>query len=105
VVARVAVTNRLDSPVTIDGSEMFGLYLEGKTFSPDFDAMNSGTDDGLIYEEIQPDQTVTGDVVFAVAPKRVDGLDKDGNFVVLQFSDVDSFGEAKKRIGFIRTYN
>jgi hypothetical protein len=48
---------------------------------------------------------VTGSVVFRVAPKRIDGLEKDGNFIVYQFSDVDSDDEPDKRAGIVRIYN
>lgn len=107
VVARVSVTNRLNSPVEIDGSDMFALLLGNKQFSPNFDAMNTGNDDTLIYEEMQPEETRTGTVVFNVPARRANGLSKDGNLVVLQFSDAGTFGNESpsKRVGFIRTYN
>ena len=105
VVATVEVTNRMDAPVDIDGSEMFELGLGKKQFTADFDAMNTGSDDGLIYETMQPGQTVTGDVVFRVAPKQIGELEKTGNFVVYQFSDVDSWEAPVKRVGIVRTYN
>jgi len=104
VVAEVSMTNRLDVPVEVDASDQFALQLDSKTFNPNFDAMNNG-DNSLIYEEIQPEETVTGKVIFRVSRKRARALDANGNLIVLQFSDSDTYGNPKKRIGVIRTYH
>lgn len=104
VVAQVEITNKLNSPVETNAPDQFSLLLNGKEFSPNFDAMNEGADDGLVYEELQPDETTSGAVVFRVAAKHAPALAKNGNLFVLQFSDVGEYGRAKHRIGVIRTY-
>jgi len=105
VIANVSITNKLDDPVEVDASDMFSLSVEGKTSNPNFNAMNNG-DNPLIYEEIQPDETATGDVIFKVAASHVDGLAKDGNLSVLQFSDADAFSDKPEHtIGVFRTYH
>lgn len=106
VVARVSVTNRLSAPVTVDAPSMFSLWLDDRSYNPDFDAMNESGEDGLVYEEIQPDETATGIVVFRVKPKRANALNSNGNLNVVQFSDAEGFGGTPtKRVGIIRTYN
>jgi hypothetical protein len=107
VVANLSVTNRLDAPVEIDGSDQFALGLGKKTFTADFDAMNTGQDDGLVYETLQPDETRSGAVVFRVSAKAARHVETDGNFLVYQFTDADNIGfeSPKRRVGLIRTYH
>ncbi len=106
VVANVTISSRLDVTTEVSGSDMFALGLGSRTYNPDFDAMNTGMDDSLVGAELQPDQSITGDVIFVVARKRTGALDRNGNLFVLQFSDTE-FGseEAEKTVGIIRTYN
>src|SRR4051812_24438187 len=102
----VTKKNRLYAPVSFDGSDMFTLTLGKRRYTPDFDAMNTGTDDALIGADLQPDQRMTGAVVFDVAKRRWHALGTSGNLLVLQFSDAaDNSRPAKKRIGVIRTYH
>jgi len=105
VVANITMTNRLSAPVTTNAPDQFGLALGPRQYTPDFDAMNE-SDEGskFIFEELQPDESTTGDVVFRVAAKRARRLERDGNFVVLQFTDVEAVSEPEKRVGVIRTY-
>jgi Domain of unknown function (DUF4352) len=106
IVARVTIKSRLKAPVSFDGSDVFTLTLGKRRYTPDFDAMNTGTDDALVGAELQPDQRITGAVVFDVAKRRWHALGTSGNLIVLQFSDAaDNSRPAKKRIGVIRTYH
>jgi hypothetical protein len=61
----------------------------------------------LIFEELEPEESTTGNIVFRVVAKRTRRLDIDGNLIVFQFSDVENVqfgGPAEQRIGIIRTY-
>lgn len=104
VVANVSITNRMNQPVETT-PDMYALNVGGKSFNPNSDAMIDVGNNKLVYDEIQPDETFTGKVIFNVSPKAAKALDEDGNFDVLQFSDADGFSEPTKRIGIIRTYN
>jgi hypothetical protein len=106
VIAQVSITNKLNSPLDPNAQDLFALVLDDREFHPNFDAMNDGENPLMGYDDLQPDETATGRVVFNVAAKRIHALDTNGNLLVLQFSDADGFGgKPKHRIGVIRTYH
>ena len=109
LILRLEITNKTNAPVTIepDGIELT-LTRRGRTrtYTHDFDAENLPGDSFVwIGDELQPGAAVTGTVVFDVPTRFASELDRTGNLVVLQFSDVDSFDAPQRRIGVIRTYN
>lgn len=106
VVCNATITNNLTATAQVNGPDQFALVLGPRVYQADFDAMNQGDDDDLIYRDLQPDESVTGDLVFRVAAKRVGALERNGNLDVYQFSDADSgnYEHPKHRMGIIRTY-
>ena len=59
----------------------------------------------MTYEEIQPDETLTGSVVFDVPAQHVSEFKQDGNVTVLQFSDSSGIGTPEQPVGIIRSYH
>jgi hypothetical protein len=103
VVVSLRVTNRTDSPATFSNDQV-RLVLDDKNYSHDSDA-EMAVDDSLNYEEIQPDETLTGTVVFDVPVERAGSYAETGNLVFAQFSDASGFGDPELPVGYIRTYS
>lgn len=100
------VTNKLSTPTEFDEyQEQVALAAMGNTYTQDFDAANGPLESSFLWiqEEIQPDATVTGDVVFDLPDKAARRVEKEGNLTILNFSDVEA-GSPAKPIGIIRTY-
>jgi hypothetical protein len=109
VVANVTLTNNMPLPMTTDATSQFVLLLGKRNYEPDSDAMieANSMDSKLIFDKLQPDESTTGKVIFRVAKKRIGALSTNGNLVVFQPSDVDNVqfgGDAKSRVGYVRTY-
>jgi hypothetical protein len=105
VVATLRITNRARTPKSFSSfGDNGALILSDRQYSEDFDAENYGDIRSFTNkDDIQPDQTVTGVMVFDVPPERVTDLDTNGNLDIVNFSDEFSFGKPKQ-IGTFRTY-
>lgn len=101
------ITNKLNAPVEFDEfQEQVALSAMGNVYTEDFDAANGPLESSFLWigEEIQPDGSLTGDVVFDVPEKAARRIEKEGNLTILNFSDVESPGSPSKPVGVIRTY-
>lgn len=109
VILTLAVTNKLDSPVSFDDSQdQVALISDGKTYSEDFDAENGGIESSFVWqsEEIQPEETLTGTIVFDIPEKAAaefQSADAAGNLAITNFSD--GINEEPSIVGVIRLYN
>lgn len=110
IIVSLTITNRTDSPVSVE-PDGFLLTLtpknRTKTYTHDFDAENEpGSSFVWNSDELQPDQSQTGTVVYDVPTKYASEIARSGNLEVLQFSDASAFSDSpEKRVGIIRTYN
>lgn len=106
ITLNLRVTNKLNGPVAFDPEGQVLLVLDGKTYTPDFDAMNTPGKSFLWNrDDIQAGNSKAGTVTFDVPKKRVAGMEKTGNILLYQFSDSDAeYGEQQRTLGFIRTY-
>jgi hypothetical protein len=104
-IVTLEVTNKIDQPAAFDSSQgQVGLLTNGKSYSESFDAENNPGDSFTWNsDEIQPDATATGTVIFDLPPSAAKTVERDGNIVVLNFSDADSTDASTA--GIIRTYH
>lgn len=104
----LAVTNELSQPVQFSADNSQTTYsANGNEYTEDFDASNGGDTNSFQwqFEDIQPGTTQTGTVIFDVPQEAVEGLEKDGNLSVLNFSDAEFLaGRPKLPVGVFRTY-
>jgi hypothetical protein len=104
VIISLSLTNRLSSPADI-GSDQTSLVLaNGKQYSEDFDAENGIDQQSLLWKSteggLQPDGTLSGDVVFDLPPKALRTLQKRGGALVL--SELGDDVNSADRFGVIR---
>lgn len=103
VVVSLSVTNHSDSPQRFDGigGNQTALVLANqKEYSEDFDVGNGIDQNSFTWnsDDIQPDQTVTHDVIFDVPAHAVVS---GGNLAVLNFGDDTSLTDDVSEIGSI----
>jgi hypothetical protein len=106
-VVTLAVTNKLDSPTSFDdGQNQVGLTVGGKTYSEDFEAENMpGNSFVWGSDEIQPEESRTGSVIFDLpnrAVKKLGNSSAAANLIILNFSDIES--DPPDLVGTIRLY-
>lgn len=101
------VTNKASEPKDLGSlGEQPILSVNGKTYTRDTEA-EIGLDGpfGITESEVQPDETVTGQVVFDLPPPASSQLETPkgaGNLALFNFSDEDP--ETAKSAGVIRLY-
>jgi Domain of unknown function (DUF4352) len=105
------ITNRLSEPLYFDEFQEQVTYTAAgtraaqNTYTEDFNAANGGDMRSFLWqgEEIQPDTSQTGTVIFDVPQKAIEDLDRFANLRILNFSDA---GRANPRlpVGVFRTY-
>lgn len=72
VIVKLTLTNRKDEPATIIEDNMRLIGGNGKNYSTSDDALLA-VDDQFLLEEIQPDNTESGSLVYDVPPAALDG--------------------------------
>lgn len=104
VLFTLEVTNRLHEPASFDANqEQTALYIDGNTYTEDFEAENYGLEDSFLeLESIQPQGTETGTIAFDVPDKVLSKLTKSGNLDIVNFSEESSSNP--REVGTIRTY-
>jgi hypothetical protein len=91
VVVKLTLTNRKDEPATILESNLKLVGGNGKTYSTSTDALLA-VDDAFILEEIQPDVSQRGTLVYDIPKKAVAGA-------VLRAEDLFSDSVAEITLG------
>lgn len=89
VVVKLSLTNRKDEPATIAEDNIRLIGGNGKNYSVSDDALFAVDDQSFLLEEIQPDNTESGTLVYDVPTRAVSGSK-------LQVEDF--FSESKGRI-------
>jgi hypothetical protein len=110
VIATVTITNKSNRPRSFEGDDSYaGLSIDGKLFTPSFDAMNGPAERSCMWldpSEIQPESSKTCQIVFDIAEKFSPLLDERAsapNLVLVPFSEAESYEQAD-RLGVIRLY-
>ena len=107
VIASVEITNTTNKPQTYDSSgDATSLTLGNDVYTEDFDVENGTATDSFVWrtEELQPDESMTGTLVYDVPANAVDHLETDGYLSLANFRD-DSGLQRAKQLGLIRTYH
>ena len=102
------IKNKLHAPMEFDQfQEQVSLSINENVFTQDFDAANGPLESSFLWigEAIQPQATQTGSVVFDLPKSVAKKVETDGNLMIVNFSDADSYGEGTQEpLGIIRTY-
>lgn len=110
VIASVAVTNKLQSPQTIDatGTQQAGLILNGAVFREAVGAERQADPNSCpkLGAQIQPGHSVTCDVIFDVPAHTASDLGKhgSGDLYLVNFGSDLAGSVLPKTIGQIRLY-
>jgi hypothetical protein len=112
LIVTLNVTNKLNQPQKFDSDQNQVILYAGKDkkYTENFDAENGQDQDSFLWkkEDIQPDQTGTGDIVFDVPANIALGYDKPvvgAELGVLNFSDASSSASSPSLgIGEIRLF-
>jgi len=72
VIVTITLTNRKDEPATIMSENLKLVGGNGKQYTTSDDALFA-VDDALVFEEIQPDNTEKGQLVYDLPVKAVNG--------------------------------
>jgi hypothetical protein len=92
VVVTLRLTNRKDEPATISDQAIKLIGGNDKTYTTDTDAIIAVDDQFPIFEEIQPDVTEEGKLIYDVPPGAVRGA-------TLQVEDLFSDSKGTIRLG------
>ncbi len=92
MVVKLSLTNRKSEPATILEDNLRLIGGNGKNYSTSDDAILALDDQSFLLEEIQPDNTETGSLVFDVPKAAVQGSK-------LQVEDLFSDSKAQIRLG------
>lgn len=92
VIVKLQLTNKKDEPATILEDNIRLIGGNGKNYSTSDDALFAVEDAGFILEEIQPDNTEKGTLVYDLPKKAVSGAQ-------LQVSDLFSDSTARIELG------
>ena len=106
VIFELEITNKTHAPTYFDASqEQAYLSLGENLYTEDFEAENYALDDSFLnlFEEIQPQTSSIGTIVFDVSKKVIPDLHKTGNLEILNFSD-EGYAEKASEVGVFRTY-
>ena len=92
VVVKLTLTNRKDEPATILEDNIRLIGGNGKNYSVSDDALLAVDDQSFVLEEIQPDNTERGTLVYDLPRGAVDGAR-------LEVSDLFSDAKGRVRLG------
>lgn len=92
VIVKLTLTNRKDEPATILDDNIRLVGGNGKNYSVSDDALLATEDQSIILEEIQPDNTERGTLIYDLPRGAVDGAR-------LEVSDLFSDARGRVRLG------
>jgi hypothetical protein len=106
VVLTLAITNRTSAPRSVE--DQIALHIDRKEYGRDDEAEIYYEDSFNMLNEIQPDETLEGRIVFDLPPSALEKLSSrraGSNLVILNFSEALGFdSDRPSEVGAIRLW-